>query len=95
MSKSIVEKNGAAECFVCGWTRDLETHHIFYGNPNRKKSEHYGLKVHLCARHHRSGKGVHGGNREMDLKLKQLGQKLFEEKYNHEKFMEEFGKNWL
>ena len=30
-----------------------------------------------------------------DLHLEQLGQRHFEDKYGHEKFMEVFGKNYL
>ena len=34
-------------------------------------------------------------NRDLDVDIKKLCQKRFEEKYDHEKFMEVFGKNWL
>ena len=71
MSKSVMEPHGAYECYNCGDTRNPEEHHIFYGQRNRKLSEHYGLKVHLCPGCHRNLKtGVHGGNRELDKRLK-------------------------
>ena len=57
MSKSIMEPVGACECWNCGDTRNLEVHHIFYGIRARKKSEHYGLKVHLCPGCHPAGGG--------------------------------------
>lgn len=96
MAKSILETKGSRECYECSSTQMVEEHHIFYGTANRKKSEKYGLKVHLCYIHHRdSAHGVHGGNHKLDRKLKEIGQQEFEKKYGHEKFMQEFGKNYL
>lgn len=95
MSKSIIEDRYAHECYECGMTRNLDTHHIF-GGARRTKSEDYGLKVHLCVNHHTHPEyGVHGNNKELKKKLQQLAQKTFEEKYSHELFMQEFGKNYL
>lgn len=37
---------------------------------------------------------VHRDN-DVDLALKKIGQKSFEQIYSHEKFMEVFGKNYL
>lgn len=92
MSRSIMEPRGTYECYNCQDTRNLEEHHIFYG-PNRKLSEHYGLKVHLCPACHRYSKtGVHGGNRELDLRLKEEAERIFERKYSREKFKENFGR---
>lgn len=91
-----MEPRGVGVCYQCGDTRNLEEHHIFYGQNNRKRSEHYGLKVHLCPGCHRyAGTGVHGGNTELDRQLKQAAQQIFEALYSHETFMEEFGKNYL
>lgn len=96
MSKSIMEPRGGYECYNCGDTRNIEEHHIFYGCRNRKLSEHYGLKVHLCPGCHRNLKtGVHGGNLELDKRLKAAAQELFEAKYGHDFFMRTFGKNYL
>ena len=89
---SIVQEN--KECFVCHTTTGLNDHHIFFG-ANRKWSEKYGLKVWLCGRDHNlSNEGVHF-NRKLDLYIKRIGQKAFEEKYSREKFMQIFGKNYL
>lgn len=83
------------ECYICGTTVDLHRHHIFFGTANRKLSEKYGCWVYLCAHHHNmSDLGVHH-NRELDLRLKQTAQKVFEEKYSHEKFVTVFGRSWL
>lgn len=91
--KSILQKN--KECFVCRTTYGLHDHHIFYGTSNRKQSEKYGLKVWLCgADHNLSNMGVHF-NKELDLELKQLAQRKFEETHTREEFRAVFGKNWL
>ena len=93
MARSIID-HMSTECFRCGNTRNLEVHHIFHG-PNRKKSEHYGLKVRLCMHCHRDNKkGVHSDH-QFDLDLKRYAQTLFETKYSHNLFVQEFGKNYL
>lgn len=82
-------------CLVCETTYNLHSHHIYGGNPNRKLSEKYGLKVWLCARHHNmSNEGVHF-NKALDTKLKKYGQEKFQEKYPGLSFREIFGKNYL
>ncbi len=92
--KSIVERNPAERCFLCGAWGQLEKHHIF-GGPNRKWSEKYGLTVHLCPVCHRDNRrGVHGDAGKM-LALHQIGQREFEKKYSHKKFVLVFGKNYL
>ena len=60
---------------------------------NRKKSEKFGLKVWLCYNCHTGPNGVHF-NPSLDKRLKVMAQEEFEKRYGHEKFMEEFGKNW-
>lgn len=83
------------ECFCCRSIENLEDHHIFSG-PNRKLSEKYGLKVLLCAQHHRDNKkGVHGQNTELKKDLQRLAQKEFEKVYGHDKYIKVFGKNYL
>ncbi len=92
-------------CFMCdllgidAWYSYLETHHIFEGTSNRKKSEKYGLKVKLCTGHHRgningSRAAVHH-NREYADMLHRIGQEKFEETHTREEFRREFGKSWL
>ena len=51
MSKSVMQADWDI-CYVCGRNRvadpcGLEEHHAF-GGANRKLSEKYGLKVHIC-----------------------------------------------
>ena len=87
--KSIVERDPAERCFLCGTWGQLEKHHIF-GGPNRKWSEKYGMTVHLCPVCHRDNRrGVHGDAEKM-LAVHQIGQRAFEQKYSHKKFMQVF-----
>lgn len=79
-------------CYACHMA-NAEVHHIFYG-PYRSLSEKYGLKIGLCADHHRGKHGVHGINRDLDHELKQIAQKAFERKYGHDKFMEVFTRDY-
>lgn len=85
------------ECWVCGYPNNLDPHHIF-GAANRTKSERYGLKVWLCETHHNlnvpGDPGVHF-NKELMTRLRQTGQRAFEVIYGHERFMREFGRNYL
>ena len=83
------------ECYVCKTTQDLNSHHIFYGQKNRKWSEKYGLKIWLCSAHHNmSDAGIHF-NKELDTEVKQMAQRKFEETHTREEWMSVFGKNYL
>jgi len=86
----------AKECYVCGTTYNLHSHHVLYGTSNRKKSEKYGQKVWLCAYHHNmSNDGVHF-NKALDLRLKTMAQEYYEEHYgSREEFIREFSKSYL
>ena len=84
------------ECYICGCCRNLESHHIFFGNPNRKWSEKYGLKVWLCPYDHRDNKnGVHGQAVEKRRYLEQIAQRVFEKNHSREEFVRIFGENYL
>lgn len=91
--KSIIQND--KRCYVSGSETNLHKHHIFQGTANRKKSEQYGLWVWLRADwHNMSSYGVHF-NKKLDTELKQLAQRKFEEKYDHDTFMDVFKKNYL
>ena len=84
------------ECFLCGRTGWIEAHHIF-GGPYRKKSDKYGLVVDLCHDcHNEPPYGAHH-NKDTMLQLKRYGQKkaMLEQGWTVEKFIREFGKNYL
>lgn len=91
--KSILQED-TNYCFFCG-RYGTEIHHVFYGTANRKLSDKYHLVVGLCPDHHRGNKGIHGGNRELDLMLKTIAQKRFMQVYPDEDFLAVFGRNYL
>ena len=105
MSKSILQDKSKRQCYLCMLLYDndsrrvcIEEHHVF-GGPNRKKSEHYGLKIYLDRYHHTgditgSSEAIHM-NKKYDLMVKQIAQREFEKRYGHEKFMAVFGKNYI
>lgn len=89
--KSIIQKT--KQCYVCGQVTNLHSHHILFGK-NRSNAEKYGLKVWLCYQHHING--VHGRDgHALDLKLKQIAQRTFEEKHTRKEFIKIFGRNYL
>ncbi len=109
MSKSIMEPKGSRVCFLCALLdgddmekRALHKHHIFPGK-NRKLSEHYGLWVHLCVKHHEGDiegcrEAVHhpefNGYQRM---LQEMAQEKWESLpgHTHEEWMEIFGENFI
>ena len=93
---SIVQVNGTY-CFRCGYEGDVARHEIFYGEGRREKSKRLGLWVHLCPRCHQYGKDAVHTNRATDLALKQVGQVEAMDTFGWttEKFIEEFGMNYL
>jgi hypothetical protein len=90
--KSIIQEE--KKCFICGQTYWLESHHCLHGTANRKLAEKYGLKVWLCQEHHRGNSGVHK-NHMLDLTLKSVAQKKFEETHSRKEFIKIFGKSYL
>ena len=81
-------------CYLCGHIGYTEEHHIF-GKSNRKRSEHYGLKVYLCPQCHRAGKNAVHKDPNTARKLHQDGQAAFERTHSRQQFIREFGKNYL
>ncbi len=107
VSKSILHDKGERTCFICSrFLGDysprsyLEEHHVF-GGPNRRISEHYGLKVYLCLKHHEGDmdgqkEAVHRpDNNDYGSRLHKIAQREFERRYSHEEFMRKFGRNYL
>lgn len=93
MSKSIIQKK--KECYVCGKDDVLHRHHVYAGVANRPLSEKYGCWIWLCPFHHNmSNHGIHA-DKELDLKVKKICQKKFEEIHSHKKFFDVFGRNYL
>ncbi len=100
--KSIIQNKEDRKCYLCilledNWTTYtyLEEHHIFFSKHQRALSEKYGLKVYLCPYHHRIGPLAVHNNQKYRRILEARGQQAFEAVYDHNKFMEIFGENYL
>lgn len=103
MSKSIIHDKGSRTCYLCATLNHdysekgyLEEHHIFGGNPNRRLSEKYGLKVYLCPEHHRTSKeAVHRPDKNpYQHNLQIIGQRYFTKYHPELDFVAIFGKNY-
>lgn len=80
-------------CYLCERPAEC-VHHIFFG-PNRQVSEQEGFTVPLCnSCHNMSGYGVHF-NRESDLFLKRLAQRVYEKEHTREEFIGLIGRSYL
>ena len=68
-----------------------------FGAANRDKSEQYGLKVWLCARHHCEGPDAAHRSAETMQLLHEYGQQkaMHEQGWTAEEFRSVFGKNYL
>ena len=92
--KSIIQTK--KECFICSKQYGLHYHHIYFGNNRRKISEKNGFKVWLCSDHHIGTHGVHGAKgHKLDIYLKQVCQKKYEETHARNEFIKLIGKNYL
>lgn len=92
---SILQKD-TESCFICHSRNWLEWHHVF-GAALRNKSDRLGLVVRLCHYcHNEPPNGVHH-NREIRRKLQAYAQKKAMEQFgwDTERFIKEFGKNYL
>ena len=90
---SLFDNQDDTSCYVCGSNIYVQRHECFYGRAYRNKSKKYGCWCNLCMACHDK---VHfGKDHSLDFKLKQDAQRLFEKKYSHEFFMNEFDKNRL
>ena len=78
------------ECQICGY-KPVQVHHIFFGAERRFSDKYEECMIALCIRCH---KKAHE-NKDFNLTLRQMAQKRFEDKYSHEKFMKECGRNYL
>lgn len=92
LCRLMMQKQGQEESLPA---EGLHSHHIFGGTANRRQSERYGLKVWLCLGHHESGPEAVHQKRTVDLSLKGIGQRKFEETRTRAEFIRIFGKSWL
>lgn len=89
MAKSIMQDEKV--CFLTGSTYGLDRHHVI-GGSRRSKAEKWGCWVWL---RHDVHMDLHERDQGMSRILKATCQKRFEELYGHDKWMSEFGKNYL
>lgn len=82
-------------CFFCK-SPYVHKHHVFYGTANRKLSDKDGMVIWLCPMHHNmSNLGIHFDH-DLDLEVKQIAQKRWEEIYGERKdFIRRYGKSYL
>ena len=73
---------------------DIEEHHVIYGTAQRALSEKWGLKVYLCAHHHRNGQDAAHNNPQISKMLKDKAQRAFEREWPDLDFRSIFGKNY-
>lgn len=104
MAKSIMHRKEDHTCYLCMKLHDdyrtrtgLQEHHVIEGNPGRKLSERYGLKVYLCINHHTYDGGSEAIHRNNDIRrmVEKEAQKVFEKTYPTLSFRKIFGKNTL
>lgn len=82
------------KCFFCGKPAEC-IHEVFFGTANRRVSIENGFCAGLCHKEHNlSSKSVHN-DREMDLMLKRVYQRKYEENHSRDDFIQLIGKSYL
>ena len=84
-------------CYMCGRSNDKLDRHEVFGGCYRQKSKRYGLWVMLChSTCHQGFYGVHNNpTLAMDLKMEAEEKALEAYGWDKDKFISEFGKNFL
>lgn len=82
--------NNLKICYVCQKRKKDDLNEVFEGS-NRQMSMKYGLVIPICRTCHTE----YDLNKELRQKYQREAQKIFEEKYGHDLFMQEFKKNYL
>lgn len=81
-------------CFICN-APYAHTHEVFFGNPDARLSQDYGMTVRLCQYHHQDQRqGVHH-NRGFDLNLKWKYYEKFKKMYPNKVFEDIFKTGWM
>lgn len=92
MARSIISNE--KKCYITKATQGLQKHHIFFG-AYRKKAEEDGLWVWLRFDWHTGQNYSVHQDRKLDLLLKMIAQKKYEEKHSRKEFIKRYGKNYL
>lgn len=77
-------------CYICNVNKKDDLNEIFEGK-NRQMSMKYGLVIPICRQCHQK----YDLDIELRSKCMNEAQIIFEKKYSHELFMQEFKKNYL
>ena len=85
LEHSFLNRERRAECI----------HHIYEGTGRRKISEREGFIVPLTHKEHNMGDESVHFNKELDLWLKRLCQKVYEQTHSREEFIRLIGRNYL
>lgn len=85
------------ECYFCKSRMQLELHHIYFGEKNRKVSDDQGCTVWLCHYHHTGSKNSVHENASLDKFLKAECQEIWMKKNGKgvEEFRALFGKSYV
>ena len=83
------EENG--KCFICNRQLKKLDKHEALGGSNRQKSIQYGLVYYLCRKCHQKA----DLDKNTRNKLQSYAKKQFIKIYSKEKFLKEFGKNYV
>jgi len=86
---SILQKDSTI-CFLCDMPVELDKHEAF-GGSNRQKSIEWGLVYYLCRVCH----SITDTDQIIRQYLHDYARTIFIKKYDAEKFLKEFGKNYL
>ena len=92
MSRSILQPDDDPVCYISGSQVNLDCHHIYHGNANRKLADKYGCWVWLRHDIHMS---LHDRDKKLDKYLQKECQKKFEETHTRKEFRKIFGKSYL
>lgn len=84
------------KCFFSNSTTGLDKHHIYFG-ANRKVSDENGFWIWLRHDLHIAGSSFRTphNDRNLDLQLKELCQRIYEESHTREEFIALIGRNYL
>lgn len=96
MAKRFSILQDTKNCLVCGTSKNIHIHEVYYGR-NRQKSIEDGCCVYLCGEHHNLSKnGIHYDH-EFDIIVKKAMEKRWLEYYNKDidDFINSYGRNYL
>lgn len=89
--KKVSKSREKGKCFICNRQLKKLDNHEALGGSNRQKSIQYGLVYYLCRKCHQKA----DLDKNTRNKLQNYAKKQFIKIYSKEKFLKEFGKNYI